>query len=126
MVPVTKLDDHGKRRYQCANESCDARAYTAHPPEKVHGFGDECRGGGLRLGDKLAWLLNRIGITKKRWANIWGKEAECSPCGQRQQAINAHPINHVRWLNDLTNPRLWARWLRPAFRSAAWVLRNLP
>lgn len=41
------------------------------------------------LGDMTAAALDRIGITKERWAKWWGEELGCTPCTGRQKALNS-------------------------------------
>lgn len=53
----------------------------------MYGFGEQCQGGGLRLGDKLTAVLEFFGITKQGWAKLRGKE-NCKPCSERQEKLN--------------------------------------
>lgn len=127
MLPVSddaNADERGRRHYACANAPCDARAFTAHPPERVYGYGSNCQGGGLRLGDRIEWALNWIGITKQRWAKLHGSD-DCTPCSERQERLNQMTrLNRVTTrLNVASNPRLW---LRTLFAVIATIFRWLP
>jgi hypothetical protein len=43
------------------------------------------------LGDHVAVMLAKVGITKERWAKLRGRDPAaggCTPCQQRQEALN--------------------------------------
>ena len=51
------------------------------------------------LGDRLARLLARLGITPRRWARLWGQpEATgCKPCEARKEVLNAAGDRVAKW-----------------------------
>lgn len=122
MQPISEPDANGKQHYRCANSPCHARAFTDVAPERVFGFGDNCRGGGLRLGDRVERALIRVGVTKQRWAR-WRGKTDCQPCKERQERLNRIDLH---WLNTATDAHWWATRAQQAVRLALKPLRWLP
>jgi hypothetical protein len=108
MVPVTEPDEQGKRHFRCANDGCNARAYSAFPPEQVFGFGEKCRSTmpppPPGLGDRVELWINRVGITQERyvkWKGMLGGN-NCSACERRKKWLN-----NIRWLNNVSRFSWW-------------------
>lgn len=134
MLAVSEPDEMGRRRYECANACCDARALTAHPPEKVHGYSEFCGRPWamseemtgvhpLRLGDRMERWLWAIGITQERYVafkRMLGFSADCD-CDLRKEWLNS-----VQWLNNLSDHRWWTIKMQPVARLAIKPLKWLP
>lgn len=71
----------GRKRYTC--KVCGFQSIWL-PPVSQRLIREPCYWG---LGDRVAFWLAMIGVTKQRWAALWGGDG-CTPCGQRQTLLN--------------------------------------
>lgn len=117
--PISEPDERGYVRWQCDQVACILHhkiANTLHPAERIHGpcllsHSHVAVYRGFRLGDRVAWMLDLVGLTKERWAKITG-ETGCCACDKRREV-----------LNRLSDPRWFLHKVKPA---AVWILRRLP
>jgi hypothetical protein len=80
-IPISEPDERGWRTWKCSREAC-GRA-TAPTPHEANRIFATCRVWGW--GDRLAWLLWMVGITKERVEWVTGKPCNCD---ENQHAMN--------------------------------------
>lgn len=104
----------GERTARCRRCGFVGRNITATDPQYIFR-----RCPILGAGDVLAFALDRVGITKPRWARLkvylrLAKQADCQPCIDRQEKWNRIGDGVAQLC------RRAARWVRPLAPYSRW------
>lgn len=124
-------DSHDPCVLVCSRPKCGRRLKTllVHNPSQVVA---PCRSSALGLGDRLAWMLSKVGITRESWATrpvvcggfiaTWQVPEKPSGCGchVRHNSLN---IYGWAWQKKINNAGWWVRYCYAWTRDA--ILRAL-